>query len=68
MRRLWRWLLRVVALIGGRHRYLSTGCLHDDHDHCRSTVNATGGGKVPGTCKFCSAVCVCWCHREASDA
>jgi GNAT superfamily N-acetyltransferase len=41
------------------HAYLSTACLHGEHEHCRSTVNAAGGEKTPGTCKFCTAVCRC---------
>lgn len=57
--------LRSVALDhDGAHEYLSTGCLHDDCEHCRSTVAADGHTKTPGTCKFCTAVCVCPCHRE----
>lgn len=41
------------------HVYLSTACLHGQHEHCRSAVAADGGAKKPGTCKFCGAVCVC---------
>lgn len=55
----------AALLVGlGPHRYLSTGCLHRNHEHCRSTVAADGHTKTPGTCKFCTAVCVCPCHRE----
>lgn len=43
----------------GEHVYLSTACLHGQHEHCRSAVAADGGRKKPGTCKFCGAVCVC---------
>jgi hypothetical protein len=43
----------------GEHLYLSTACLHGEHQHCRSAVNADGQPKQPGTCKFCDAVCVC---------
>lgn len=43
----------------GTHVYISTACLHGEHEHCRSTVNAAGGPKTPGTCKWCSAVCQC---------
>lgn len=41
------------------HDYISTSCLHGEHEHCRSAVNAAGGEKTPGTCKFCTAVCRC---------
>jgi hypothetical protein len=57
-----RWLnLRaaVLTLATGRHHYVATGCIHGNHAHCRSTVSATGGGKNPGTCKFCPATCEC---------
>lgn len=48
-----------LAALGpaGEHLYLSTACLHGAHEHCRSTVD--GGVKVPATCKFCDAVCMC---------
>lgn len=41
-----------------RHPYQSTACTHGLHDRCRKT------------CKFCSAPCMCECHRKpaASDA
>ncbi len=45
------------------HVYLSTGCLHGRHDHCRSSVAIDGGPKEPGQCKFCSARCTCLCHE-----
>lgn len=41
------------------HEYMSTSCLHGEHEHCRSSVSATGGAKTPGTCKHCTAVCRC---------
>jgi hypothetical protein len=43
------------------HVYLSTGCLHGDHDYCK---NPTGlaGAKRPGSCKHCGAKCQCPCH------
>lgn len=42
------------------HVYLSTACLHGEHEHCRSTTRHDGSGsKTPGTCKFCGAVCIC---------
>jgi hypothetical protein len=51
----------------GEHLYLSTSCLHGDHEHCRSFVNVEGGAKTPGTCKFCAAVCICeQCDHGAS--
>jgi hypothetical protein len=46
------------------HRYLSTGCLHDDHTYCQS-MTGQQGEKRPGRCKFCDAACVCPCHRTA---
>lgn len=45
------------------HHYLSTGCLHGEHGYCKAPTGAVGG-KVPATCKFCHAPCVCACHRE----
>ncbi|MGW6912529.1 hypothetical protein ACWGB8_01705 [Kitasatospora sp. NPDC054939] len=47
----------------GKHRYLSTGCLHREHDYCKSNTGSNGQ-KVPAVCKFCRAPCVCACHRE----
>ncbi len=44
------------------HFYLSTGCLHEVHQHCQSIVAITGGEKIPGVCKWCPAICVCPCH------
>ena len=32
------------------HYYLSTACLHAEHEQCRRA------------CKFCSARCHCHCH------
>lgn len=46
------------------HVYLSTGCLHDEHDYCKAR-NGAAGPKKPGQCKFCGAPCVCECHRGA---
>lgn len=34
------------------HVYRSTACGHQHHDRCRRV------------CKWCSAGCVCTCHRE----
>jgi hypothetical protein len=48
-------LLRATALHGDEHRYLSTYCLHDNHDACRLR------------CKTCDASCVCDCHRGRRD-
>ena len=58
----------VLAVVQdpGRHHYLSTGCLHGDHDHCRCATNTTGQPKIPGVCKFCAAPCECRCHRPAT--
>lgn len=47
------------------HVYLSTGCLHGEHTYCQARTGAVGA-KVPATCKFCAAPCVCPCHREGT--
>lgn len=46
-----------------QHVYLSTGCLHGNHPHCRNDHTASGVPKKPHTCKFCDAECICPCHR-----
>ncbi|MFK8851187.1 hypothetical protein [Streptomyces sp. Ac-502] len=46
----------------GPHRYLSTGCLHGEHDYCQSHTGLSGA-KAPAVCKFCKAPCQCPCHR-----
>jgi hypothetical protein len=43
------------------HRYLSTGCLHGDHDYCKS-MTGLAGAKRPAECKKCGAKCICQCH------
>lgn len=45
------------------HRYLSTGCLHGEHDYCKSNTGSNGQ-KTPASCKFCAAPCWCPCHQE----
>lgn len=45
------------------HVYLSTGCLHGDHDYCQS-MTGLNGKKRPGECKHCDAKCVCDCHQQ----
>lgn len=58
---------RVLAALdeqpAASHHYLSTGCLHGQHDYCQ---NKTGiaGPKRPAQCKFCAAPCRCACHTE----
>jgi hypothetical protein len=47
------------------HVYLSTGCLHGQHDYC-SNVDGIAGLKKPAQCKFCTAPCHCPCHAVAS--
>lgn len=60
------WVAEVDRVPPGRdlaaavHVYLSTGCLHGDHDYCQSTKQ---GSKIPAECKFCAAPCVCLCHE-----
>jgi len=44
------------------HVYLSTGCLHDEHDYC-SNAAGIAGPKKPAQCKFCAAPCQCPCHH-----
>lgn len=43
------------------HEYLSTACLHEQHEYCNAMVGYQGQ-KRPATCKFCDAKCVCLCH------
>jgi hypothetical protein len=58
--------IRAVLLTAdGTHLYLSTSCLHDDHNHCRCDHAITGNPKTAATCKFCPAACVCSCHQPA---
>lgn len=47
----------------GPHHYLSTGCLHGEHDYCQGKTGMAGA-KMPAKCKFCDARCECGCHRE----
>lgn len=57
----------VFAAIGlacdgeGKHVYLSTSCLHDDHEYCQSNTGLCGA-KNPSQCKFCGTPCICSCH------
>lgn len=46
-----------------RHLYLSTACLHEIHDYCKSPKKLGGEDKVPATCKWCGTPCVCPCHQ-----
>lgn len=48
------------------HHYLSTGCLHDQHDYCQSNTGQSGA-KKPASCKFCAAPCTCPCHKEPTS-
>jgi len=53
----------VVVDDDGVHRYLSTGCLHGDHEYCKVEARRYDGSiKTAATCKFCGSPCVCWCH------
>jgi hypothetical protein len=45
------------------HVYLSTGCLHGQHEYCQNMIGQQGV-KRPGQCKFCDARCICPCHTE----
>ena len=56
-----------------RHTYLSTACLHAQqegreelHEYCRCKTTLDGEPKIPGTCKWCGAPCICGCHQEPS--
>lgn len=44
------------------HIYLSTACLHGQHLYCQNKVGADGQ-KKPAECKWCTARCICECHR-----
>jgi hypothetical protein len=50
----------------GSHAYLSTSCLHGEHDYCSAVVRPDGAMKTPATCKFCEAACRCSCHQPAT--
>lgn len=50
-----------AATQAAEHVYLSTGCLHGDHDYCKS-MTGLNGAKRPGECKKCAAKCICGCH------
>ncbi len=54
--------------VQGEHFYLSTGCFHGVHEHCRSTRSVAGEYKEPATCKFCPARCICPCHFPAPES
>lgn len=47
-----------------KHWYLSTSCLHGEHDYCQNK-QGQAGPKKPGECKFCAARCRCRCHKAA---
>lgn len=49
-----------------RHSYLSTACLHEIHEYCKSPKTLDGEEKVPATCKWCGVPCTCWCHRRST--
>jgi hypothetical protein len=55
-----------VIKVGDRavdHQYLSTGCLHGEHDYCKAT-ESRAGAKRPAQCKWCAAPCTCSCHAD----
>jgi hypothetical protein len=52
-----------MPLHTSEHYYLSTACLHQLHSYCQATVNESGEAKKAGSCKFCSAPCICPCHH-----
>ena len=62
------------------HIYLSTSCLHGEHDYCKSAIvqelvphwadddsEILTRRKRPSECKFCAAPCVCKCHKESDE-
>ena len=49
------------------HEYLSTGCLHGEHDYW-SSMTGMAGAKRPAQCKWCEAPCRCRCHTNGLDA
>jgi hypothetical protein len=56
----------VAVAEAPRHYYLSTSCLHAQHEYCRSEVGTNGETawtKNPSSCKFCKAPCICVCHQ-----
>lgn len=50
-----------------QHVYLSTGCLHGNHEYCKS-MTGLNGAKRPGECKFCKAKCICACHPKEDQS
>lgn len=48
-----------------RHVYLSTACMHGIHQHCQAGATQYGEEKVPATCKWCAAPCICPCHQAS---
>lgn len=56
-----------LGLEGDRHIYLSTSCFHEKHDYCKN-AEGQAGPKKPGECKFCTAQCMCPCHRSEMEA
>lgn len=55
MRRAILTLLRVAAMHNNTHRYLSTYCVHGQHEMCRLS------------CKVCKAPCLCECHEGPDE-
>ncbi len=57
-------LLRLIkrVVFDGHNVYLSTACLHGNHDYCNQSTRVDGTAKQPGQCKFCPSKCVCDCH------
>lgn len=47
----------VLMMPGGQHVYVSTACLHNEHEKCRIS------------CKFCESRCVCPdCHGTPGNS
>ncbi|MEU1309476.1 hypothetical protein ABZ419_11355 [Streptomyces cinnamoneus] len=59
-------LLRTAHRVASHHIYLSTSCLHHDHDYCQHHTGLSGA-KRPSVCKFCKAPCICVCHRGSDE-
>lgn len=73
------WVMSRLMLRRSVHYYISTACLHGDHEYCVAPSVSREGRwerlgpsyssdrdepKTPASCKFCEALCRCSCHRK----
>ncbi len=49
------------------HVYLSTACHHGEHAYCQSNTGLNGAKKA-AQCKWCGAICRCWCHSSGAGS